>query len=79
MTGPTDALANAMAEQLSELINDSPALNLKLLLRVYRPQNEKFSLCQSQPALSSVPKQTQNQHDNELVLLELLLNVQGDQ
>ena len=37
MTVLTDASADAIAERLSELINDSPILNLKLPLRVYRP------------------------------------------
>ena len=36
MTGLTDASADVMAEQLSKLINDSPVLNLKLFLWVYR-------------------------------------------
>lgn len=31
----TDILAEAMAEQLSELFNDSPAFNFKLIFLIY--------------------------------------------
>lgn len=34
-----DTLADVMAKQLCELINDSSILNLKFSLRVYRHQN----------------------------------------
>lgn len=35
MTGATNVSINAIAEQLSEIINDSPAFNLNLLLWIY--------------------------------------------
>lgn len=45
ITGPIDISADAMDKQLSELINDFPEFNIKLLFWVYEPWNKKFSLC----------------------------------
>lgn len=41
MTGPVNTSVDAMAEQLSEIINNSPAPNFKLLLRIYYLKNKK--------------------------------------
>lgn len=79
MTGPTDASADATAEQLRELISISPNLNLNLPLGVYRSQNEERGLWHSQPTLAPIPEGTQKQSEEsgvELALLELLLSVQ---
>ena len=79
MTEPTDASADTIVEQLCKLINDSPALNLKLLLRIYLLQNKKRIISRSQSALASGIEKTQKQYDDELVLLEFFLSIQANQ
>ena len=75
MTGPIDESSNVIIEQLSELINDSPTLNLKLTLWVYQPQNKKLVVNQSLSALRPGLEKMQKQYNDELVLLKLFVSI----
>lgn len=70
MTGPTDMLVDTMTKQLSELINSSLILNLKIPLQVYQLQNKEHCFYRSESAPAPSSKETKLSSDSELVLLK---------